>query len=238
MRHWFVIAGCFFCFSTGVFGQALRIATIELAPAGYIENGKVTGIYYDIANEIAERANLDYVNALKPYVRTVHELKSGKTDVSIVLYNPVLLGKATPLAPVFKIETLAIGRKGVNIKSLNELKGKKVGVIRGSNFVKPELMQGIEIFSVKDNQQAMRMLHAGRLDAFIGVNIGVYYSMNKFGYARSEFGIPYVANSQSTFLYVSDKFTDKQSLKALKAAVEQMSQDGTIQKITEKYIGQ
>ena len=52
--------------------KTLNIATIDIVPAGYKNNGVVTGAFYDIGNEIAKRANLTYVNKLKPYTRVIH----------------------------------------------------------------------------------------------------------------------------------------------------------------------
>ena len=48
-------------FSSVTIGETLRIVTIALAPAGFKENGKAKGIAYEIANEVAQRANI--VNA-------------------------------------------------------------------------------------------------------------------------------------------------------------------------------
>ena len=167
----------------------------------------------------------------------MHELKSGKTDVSIMLYDASLDGKATPLAPVFFMSTIAIGKKDINVKDLTELAGKKVGVIRSSNFLDSELLKDMNLVSIKDYKQAVKMLNAGRIHAFIGVDLGVYFHIKNLGLERKDFGQPYVVNSQKNVLYVSAKFTNQEAVNNLKKATEQMSADGTIDSIVEKYLG-
>lgn len=232
-----ITAICLVGFSPVTIGETLRIVTMALAPAGYKENGKAKGVAYEIANEIAKKTNMPYTNTLKPYGRAVHELKSGKADLSIMLYNTSLDGKAIPLAPVFLMSTIAIGKKGINLKGLSELSAKKVGVIRSSNFLDSELVKDMNLVSIKDYKQAVKMLNAGRIHAFIGVDLGVYFHIKNLGLERKDFGQPYIVNSQKNLLYVSAKFTDQETINNLKKATEQMAADGTIDSIVEKYLG-
>ncbi|MGF1743178.1 transporter substrate-binding domain-containing protein [Vibrio profundum] len=214
----------------------LRIATIELFPAGYKENGKNKGFYYEISNAIAEKANLKYVNAIKPYRRVVSELKSGKTEMSILLYNKILEGETIRLEPIFSFEIFVMGRKGNNIRRLGDLSGKVVGTVRDSNLIKNENLKNIELFNVRDFEQGVKMLHAGRLDALIGVNIAVYSSMKKLNFSRNDFGNPYIISSKQSELQISGKFHDQEAIGKITEAIKQLKQDGTIERIISKYI--
>ena len=97
----------------------LRIATIGLAPAGFKENGELKGFTYEIANQMAERANLTYSNVIKPYSRVLLELKNGKSDMSIVFLNEGLIGKATPELPVLNINIIIIAKGNLYLVLIN-----------------------------------------------------------------------------------------------------------------------
>ena len=213
----------------------LRIATIGLAPAGFKENGELKGFTYEIVNQMAERANLTYSNVIKPYSRVLLELKNGKSDMSIVFLNEGLIGKATPELPVLNINIIIIAKKDLVIEGLQSLSGKRLAIIRGSNFVPSELISQATLFKATDYKQGVKMLNAGRVDAFLGVDAGIYYTINTLAMNKENFGRPYVLRKKSAMLYISNHFTDEKTVVRLKAIVKQMQSDGTIRRIIGKY---
>ncbi|MGF1739474.1 transporter substrate-binding domain-containing protein [Vibrio profundum] len=215
-------------------GKALRIATIDLAPSGYQENGEIKGISYEFSNLIAEKAGLSYTNVLKPYSRVVHELKTGKSDMSILIYHESF--NTATLLKLLTLETIIIGRKGHDIKRLSELNGKTVGIVRGTKFTEITDTNNMVLLNVKSYQHGIRMLDKGRITALIALKGSLYFVIKNLNVEKSEFGKPYVISERPVFLQVSQSFRDTDKIYALESAAKQLVKDGTFQRVMDKYV--
>ncbi|MGF1740528.1 transporter substrate-binding domain-containing protein [Vibrio profundum] len=218
--------------------KPLRIATVALVPVGYKENGISKGLFYDIANRIAQRAGFSYVNTIKPYGRVVNDLKNGKSDASIFGYNPNLEGKAKTIAPIVSLKIVLIANRGSSIIEARDLLGKSVGFIRGSRFMAQQILDDAkELIPITDFKQGLKMLKANRFDVLVGSDLGLYSSMKLLGMKRSEFSQPYIVSSSQTYLYLSNHFADKKQIKRLVTAAHELKSTGEIDEILEKYLG-
>ena len=112
--------------------RQLRIETIESLPFGYLDrNGQPAGIMYEIGNRIAEEAGMPYVNAVVPYARTVFDLERGDSDFVIRYTNEKLEQVAIQVATIVSLPTIILAPAGSRFRSLADLRGKTVGVVRG-----------------------------------------------------------------------------------------------------------
>ncbi len=133
--HSLLLTGCILMatlpsFNVQATETPLRIATINLSPAGYKEDGLSKGLFYEIANAVAKEAGLSYKNTVKPYGRVLNDLKSGKTDMSMLGFNPILEGKASHTTPILELRFMLVSQKGLNIQTIEGFSGKTIGVIR------------------------------------------------------------------------------------------------------------
>ena len=62
----------------------LQVRTIAVSPYGIETNEKLSGIYYDLANRLLAKAGIESEHHIFPYGRIMHELKLGKTDLTIM----------------------------------------------------------------------------------------------------------------------------------------------------------
>ncbi|MGF1743294.1 transporter substrate-binding domain-containing protein [Vibrio profundum] len=216
--------------------KVLRISTLEVYPAGFKENGQEKGFLYEISNEIAERAGLEYVNILKPYSRVVNDLNTGKSDFSLLSYNQPLEGKTIRIMPLLYFKTIVVGQKGNNISSLTELAGKDVGIVRGASLLPNRELDKMNLIRTKNFEQGIKMLKLGRLHAFISADIGMYYTMKKLNFSKEDFGEPYIVNRKASELQISHRFSDEKTIKKLKSSAEELVKDGTIKMILSKYV--
>ena len=227
---------CCVLLSIGAQAENIKIITIELAPAGYKDKGESKGMAYDIANEIAKRAGFNYSNKLKPFPRVVSELISHKADMSILLKNSSVANSVVLVTPVFDTNTIVIGQKGLDINSLDDLKGKKVAIIRSGTFHKQlEEHSGMSFYPVVDYKTGVKMLKAGRVDALTGVDNALYFTMKTQGLSRSEFGKPYTYNTQQAYLQLSNKKASDEMVTKLTGIVDGLREDKTIENIVAKY---
>lgn len=222
-----------------IFAADLKIETISVAPFGMLgDDGKPTGMMYEISNKIAETAGLKYTNTLVPYARSVIGVSEGTADFVLRFSNPELQAAAFQLASIATMPTIIISKKGMPFATLDALHGKTVGMLRGGvfddKFAKDE---AIKKFEANDYDQILKMLFADRFEAAIGSNVGLYYIANKQGIAPEALSAPLILTTQDFILHFSKKNVNEATKTALKNAVEKLRKDGTIDKIISKYMG-
>jgi ABC-type amino acid transport substrate-binding protein len=218
--------------------EELSIATIQVAPFGFFtEDEKSTGLLYDMANLIAEAAGFSYVNRIVPFARMIAELESGESDFSIFFLSKKNEKAALQVAPLFPIENVILGLKGTTIKSLEELHGKTVAIVRGARYDDAfDADTAIIKYETKDYHHSVRMVIHKRLEAMIGPKIGLLFTAKQMGSSADSFGEPLVLNTKDAWLQFSRKKADKKKMDRLKAASEQLLKDNTISGLIDKYV--
>ncbi len=219
--------------------RPLKIETIESAPFGYTdERGQPTGIMYEIGNRIAEEAGLTYTNSIVPYARTVHELERGNCDVVLRYSNETLDQVAVRVATIVSLPTIVLSAAGNRFSSLADLRGKTVGVVRGGRFDDAfDADSAIRKVDTGNYEHTLRMVMAGRLDAAIGSNVGLYFNARRAGIRPEQLAPPLVLSEKSFYLHFSRKTADEETVAAVKAAVARLQARGEIRKIIQRYLG-
>lgn len=219
--------------------RQLRIDTIESLPFGYLDrNGQPTGIMYEIGNRIAEEAGMPYVNAVVPYARTVFDLERGESDFVIRYTNEKLEKVAIQVATIVSLPTIILAPAGSRFRTLADLRGKTVGVVRGGRFDDVFDADG-EIMKIDTNnyEQTLRMMMAGRFDAGIGSNVGLYFNAERAGIRREQLAPPLVLGEKHFYLHFSRKTADAETIAAVTEAVKRLQARGEIRRIIQKYVG-
>jgi len=217
----------------------LRIATLEVMPYGFEDSQKKTaGILYDLTCKIAEEAGLPYTNRLYPFARMIRMMTDGETDIAITLPHNAMKEAAVPLIPVVPSENIVIGPKGTEFSSLKDLHGKTVGVIRGASYDDSFSSDtAINRYPIKNYNYCIEMMFAKRVDAIAGVKWGILSAAKYKGYKKEDFGKPLLLNTDYGWLFFSKKTADDKTAAKLKSSAEKLIQNGTVQKIIDKYIG-
>jgi ABC-type amino acid transport substrate-binding protein len=217
--------------------EELRIDTIQMPPFGFVtKDGQNTGLLYDISNRIAEETGLPYTNQIVPFARMVGELERGDADFSM-FYRSTKNDQITiPVAALVPIKNIVIGVKGTQFDSLESLHGKLVARVRGARYDEAfNQDDAIQKFDTIDYAQGITMLMNKRVDACIGPEIGLLFTAKQLGYAREDFGEPLVLNTKDLWVQYSKAAADDEKIAALKAAIDKLMQDGTIQALVDKY---
>lgn len=220
------------------FARELRIGTIDVPPFGMRSaDNKPSGIMYEISNRIAEEAGFTYTNTLLPYARTSFDLEDGSIDFVVRFNNEELPKISHQLVAVVSMPSIIVARRGTTMTSLADLHGKTVGILRGGQFDgKFATDNAIKKYGANDYVQILRMLQAGRLDAAIGSNVGLYYSAGLLGIKPDELSEPLLLGKREFILHFTRKFDDEETMKALVAATEKLKRSGEIKRIIEKYL--
>lgn len=218
--------------------EALKIVTVQMAPFGFFtEDGNSTGLLYEMSNRIAEAAGFSYINRIVPFARLIAELESGESDFGIFLHSTKNEQAAVKVAALFPLENAVIGLKGTRIKSLEDLHGKTVAIVRGARYDDGfDADAAIIKYETKDYHHSVRMVVYKRLEAMIGPKIGLLFTAKQMGYSADIFDDPLILNTKDAWLQFSRKKTaDNKTIKRLKAASEQLLKDNTITRLIDNY---
>ena len=221
-------------------GQAatLNIATIMLVPMGMQEGSRESGILYDIANEVAETAGFVPNNVILPFPRAARNIIAGKSDMTIMFTNKLILGHSVEGPPVMTLRNVIIGTAEHEYFNLEELRGKTVGSIRSASYDAVfDQDKAILKYELTEYDQIIKMLLANRLDAIIGVETSILHTLKMLKIPRGKLGRPLVLNKKKPRLQFSNNLS-KPDRKHLEEALFKMNQSGRIQAIVDKYTKQ
>jgi len=202
-------------------------------------NGKLDGYDVDVAKAVAAKLGVKPEFVTTEWSGIIAGLQAKRYDVIV---NQVAITpereKALDFSPPYTYSTAQlIQRKNDDrqFKSLDELKGHKLGVSLGSNYNDmAKSVPGIDVKTYPGAPEYLRDLASGRLDAALNDRLMLAYLIKtsnlplrtgaNVGTDEDQMGIP--------FRKGNPKFA-----KAIADAIDQLKQDGTLTKISEKWFG-
>ncbi|WP_186231212.1 transporter substrate-binding domain-containing protein [Burkholderia gladioli] len=201
-------------------------------------SGELVGYDVDIAKAVAAKLGLKPEFVTTEWSGIIAGLQAGKFDVIV---NQVgVTGKRKEVldfSPAYTYSAAQlIQRKDDtrNFKSLDDLKGKKLGVGLGTNYMDmAKSVPGIDVKTYPGAPEYLRDLAAGRLDAALNDRLMLAYLLKNSQLplrtgATLEAGQP----SAIPFKKGNPKFA-----KAIDDAMTQLEADGTFTKISDKWFG-
>lgn len=210
-------------------------------PMGFRDDkGNIVGFDIDLAKEAAKRAGMEVEFKAIDWDSKEAELKSKRIDV---LWNGVTV---TPdreknilfSTPYIQDKQIIVVRNDSSIQGKADLTGKVVGTQQGSN-VEPILEQDAKERGIKEVKKygdfvnAFMDLELGRIDALVVDGIVGQYTMTqkpgKFRVANDDYGADKMA--------AGFRLEDKALQEKVNSVLKEMMNDGTADKIAEKWFG-
>ena len=208
------------------------------APFTYYDStGTLTGFDIDIANEIANRLGVkaEYVetkwdgmfagldaerfDAIANQVGIKAE-RQEKYDFS----DPYIVSKAV----------LIVNKDNTDIKTFDNLKGKKSAQSLTSNLADIARKYGAEIVQSDGFNQSIDLLTSKRVDATVNDSLS-FYDLNK---QKPDLGVKIVAEYENADKCgIMFRKNNKELVDAVNKALADMKSDGTYLKISEKWFG-
>jgi polar amino acid transport system substrate-binding protein len=214
--------------------ETLRVAIPELVRCGDMENGKPVGYCVDIAEELAREAGLETVTTVRPLPRVLDDFQSGDVDLSVLVPDGALGGKARILGEVRGIEFAAWARAETPLRDLRDLEGKPVAVVRGGQFETRARELKFVPIPTRNYDMSLKLLMVRRVDAVVGPVNPLVLAAKGLGLDRSVLGRMLPLDSLSLHFIVSDSL-DPDVADRLKGALQRLRGDGTLDRIMEKY---
>jgi polar amino acid transport system substrate-binding protein len=230
--------------------RQLRIATFQnsFPPLVWYEekNGtfEALGIEPDILEELSRRTGIKYELFRMPFKRIKASLEFGCIDASLggwkwpdrEVYGTYM---DRPMAYDFFRLYVIRGRE-FNFDKVEDLFDKKIGKLHAVN-VYPEMDNAIkegkmEVLEVNKRNRLIKMLELGRLDAMLSSSIATTHELSVLGITNVVALPKMLTKPQGTYIWFSKKSAiDPSIIERFNQAMEDMHQDGTIERILQKY---
>lgn len=166
-----MLLACSVCFAEGE--TVMHVGTNpEFAPFEYVDdNGEIAGIDVDIMNEIGKDLGVTIEMQGMEFDALVPSLASGKLDATIAGMSITDDRKQSVLFsdPYFTSTQVVILPEGSEIATIDDLKGKKIGVQLGTtgDIYVTENIEGAEVSRYNKGMDAALDVLNGRLDAVV-----------------------------------------------------------------------
>lgn len=206
----------------------------EFPPFEYLENGKITGFDIELMNEIGKVLNADIKIQDMTFDGLLPALQLKKVDVVIagMTATEERMKTVAFTQPYYTASQVIIVKEGDNsIKSFEDLKGKRVGVMLGftGDTVVSEI-EGVKIERFNAAYAGIMALKADKADAV------VLDSEPAKNYVKQNPGLKLAeADAAKEEYAIAIRKNDKALLEKIEKALTEIKANGTYDKLIEKY---
>lgn len=206
----------------------------EFPPFEYLENGEITGFDMDLVHEIGKIIDADIKIVDMAFDGLLPALQMKKVDLVIagMTANEERMKTVSFTQPYYTASQVIIVKEGDNsIKSFDDLKGKKVGVMLGftGDMVVSEI-DGVKIERFNAAYAGIMALQAGKVEAIVldSEPAKNYVAQNK-GLVLAD------ADAEQEEYAIAVRKNDKELLEKVEKALTEIKENGTYDKLIQKY---
>lgn len=225
--------------------KVLRVGTSGVYPpfVSQGKDGKLEGYDVEVLEKVGESLGYKIEWTVAEFSGLFGMMDSGKIDTiaNLVTVTDERKEKYNFSAPyAFSGATLVVKDDRNDIKGLDDLKGKKLGVLLGNNLHQYvdewNKANGNEI-TIKPYQDVSGTYNdvaLGRIDAFIDAKITSVSRIAKEGLPLKLYSEDYLYEYEHAFPFVKNE-ANKEFVEAFSAEIEKLHQNGTLKKLSDKW---
>ncbi|MFG0214248.1 ABC transporter substrate-binding protein [Brevibacillus porteri] len=207
-------------------------------PFSFKENGQLTGFDVEIGQALAEKMGMNVVPITNPFETIIPGLDAKKYDAVIgsLTVTPERQKAVLFTNPYYRSGSQIFVQEGnTTIKSKEDLKGKKIGVVKASNYLDwaKKLTDEDKITQYDSDITALLDLPTGRLDAVITDQVVGLRFIKEGGGKVIDVGEPLSFDEQA----IAVRLGDQEAVDRLNKALDEIVKDGTYEKISQKWFG-
>ncbi|MEH6446344.1 MAG: transporter substrate-binding domain-containing protein, partial [Oceanospirillaceae bacterium] len=160
----------------------LKIGTMDLIPYGWEDkHNQKHGIIYELNHEIGLRLDIPFTNKIYPFKRMLKLLKSAKIDVVSSQAHQEAMDSGEKLGIQHNVDVIAGTKKGSDIQSMADLKGKNLIYHLSSSYKELEGLPS-SITRTENYKQSLMYLYKGKQNhAAVFSEPAYYYWMKDLG---------------------------------------------------------
>jgi polar amino acid transport system substrate-binding protein len=211
----------------------LGFVTIDAAPWASQDkaSGKPVGVFPDVVRELERRTGFTIRQTLVPFARIDHELEAGHQDCTIIVWNDSRARIVTRGELVARHAVGVVGRKGLSLRSYDDLRGLKLSALRGAQLNSgfdndPTILKEYD----SDYLLGIRKVAMGRLDGVVGAIPTILFLARKEG-LEDRLGDRLMLGEIPLNLQCAQRSPNLDLMPALNQAIRDMRADGTIDRI-------
>ncbi|SDS77082.1 polar amino acid transport system substrate-binding protein [Halopseudomonas xinjiangensis] len=211
-----------------------RFMSAEVWPWAYLDDSRQpAGLLHTLAQRLTQVAGLPLHNRVLPHQRLRHDFRLGNGDFAVLFENPTLDDFAIPLGEVLRSDMFLVAPAGSRVTlSFEGLAGRPVGYIRGTYYGEAfEADQGMIKIATHNLDQALQMLEAGRLDAFLSSDVVLYHTFLAKGIDPADFRLRVYTSGLGGHLYMQREASRPDYGPRLRAALDILRETGELEDI-------
>jgi polar amino acid transport system substrate-binding protein len=204
-------------------------------PFSYVKDDlTMTGFDIEVGEAIARELGLEPVQKRLHFKGIVEGVKTGRADAAIASHtiNPQRSKHVSFSTPYYYSGPQIFVRPGSEIETAEDLKGKEVAAAKGSTYVNIAAEYTSNVKTYDSDITALKALSLGRHDAVI---TDFVTGKNAIKEGMELEGREVIERSEQAIVLPQD---NPVLLKRVNEALENLRQDGTLSKISNKYFGE
>lgn len=222
--------------------EKLNVAvTGSMYPLNFTDNEELKGYEVDVWKEIGKRQNFDVEFTASNFASLFGMLDANKVDTiaNVIAINEEREKKYEFSESYMSSEYKLVTKKGAGLKSLEDFKEKKVGVVAGGlgdimlHKVSEENDLKIEIIGYEGTSGMDSDLDLGRLDARLGPAVQTQGVIDKNN-LNFELTDVVIFKEKNAFPFSKAKL-DEKKLSKVNDALKSMKEDGTLKDLSIKW---
>lgn len=215
-------------------GAVVTFAVPNVWPWGFEDDqGMMKGSLIDLIARVSELSGVPIRAQLLPLRRVIRDIRRGKADFAFLFQSPELDEEAIPLHTVLQLNLTLMALENTDYPlTLTSLAGKRVGYVRGTYLGEAfEADEAVMKVPVHDIRQATEMLLLGRIAAVLASDHNLAMTLDSYHFPKEAFRFESHVRGQKARLYMSLASDKDDQAQRLRAALQQMTEDGELQRI-------
>jgi polar amino acid transport system substrate-binding protein len=226
--------------SVGISAEKLVLVTSEWPPYMFLKDNQLTGIHIEIAQEACKRLGLEADIRLVPWARAMKYVEEGDQADAIFSAKKSVARTKFLHFPSEAIDTektvlVAIKQGAQKANSLDDLKGKIIGVVR--DYIYDPVFDkntALKKEEAKDDVQMMKKLDKQRTDLAIGEEGALKFIAKQQNLQEIE--TVYLVSEVPVYVAFSKIRKDQDFAEKFGQVLHQLKEEGFLQKIKDKYL--
>ncbi len=223
--------------------EPVKIAVDEANPPFMFQGGgKALGLYPALLETAFSRMGVDAEIKAYPWRRALSIGARGEAAVGGIYKNREREEVYDYSKPLFEERILLYVRKGkgFEFKSLQDLKGKTLGTIRGwsygDEFDKAKQAGLFKTEEVEGDEINFKKLLAGRVDAVLGIDISAELAIRQQGCQGQVEALERPIAVNKTYIAFAKRLGKVELLERFNAALDEMRKDGSYERIVKACV--
>lgn len=221
----------------------IKWVTAELPPYLWLQHNAPQGYVYELIVAMSAQIGRKPDLSIYPWARAVKMTKEGRNYGVFPLERTAeretsykwLIHLGTAPNRFFGKRSNAAGVVNIESASLEQLRGLRVGIVRGSSLEKELHAQNFRnIQYEKDYQSLLKLLQLGGLDAIYSGYSIMTSAIEEYGFRLEDFTTGLIMGSGELYMATSLNVSDEEE-RVWHKAYEALQKDGTVQKLRKKY---